>query len=113
MKYRQGDIVLLPYPYTDLSATKQRPAVIISKDAINKQNYIVAKVTSVQRGDDYSFPIEPSDVEGGKLDRASEARTNEVFTVHFSLIRKRFGVLGKNALTSLCERIKANITVER
>jgi mRNA interferase MazF len=44
MKYNQGDIVLLPYPYTDLSNTKQRPAVIISKDSVNKQNCIVAKI---------------------------------------------------------------------
>lgn len=49
MKYYQGDIVLLPYPYTDLSEIKQRPAVIISKDSINKQNYIVAKITSVNK----------------------------------------------------------------
>jgi mRNA interferase MazF len=49
MKYNQGDIILLPYPYTDLSNTNQRPAVIISKDAVNKQNYIVAKITSVIR----------------------------------------------------------------
>ncbi len=40
-KYNQGFIVLIPYPYTDLSNTKKRPVVIISKDSINKENYIV------------------------------------------------------------------------
>ena len=30
MKYNQGDIILLPYPYTDLSNTNQRPAVIFT-----------------------------------------------------------------------------------
>lgn len=61
MKYPQGVIILLPYPYTDLSNTKQRPAVIISKDLVNKQNYIVAKITSVIRRDNFSFPIASTD----------------------------------------------------
>lgn len=113
MRYRQGDIVLLPYPYTDLSATKQRPAVVISKDAINRQNYIVAKVTSVIRSDDFSFAIKAADVDSGRLDRSSEVRTNEVFTVHSSLIKKKFGTLHKEPLAELTEKIKDNITVER
>lgn len=80
MKYNQGDIILLPYPFTDLSNTKQRPAVIISKDAVNKQNYIVAKITSVIRGDKFSFPITPTDIDR-ELKYESEVRTNEIFTV--------------------------------
>ncbi len=63
MKYNQGDIILLPYPYTDLSNTKQRQAVIISKDSVNKQNYIVAKITSVIRADKFSFPIAATDID--------------------------------------------------
>ncbi|MCB9225930.1 MAG: type II toxin-antitoxin system PemK/MazF family toxin [Chitinophagales bacterium] len=54
-KYNQGSIVLIPYPYTDLSNTKKRPVVIISKDSINKENYIVSKITSVIRNDQFTF----------------------------------------------------------
>jgi len=49
MKYYQGDIILLPFPFSDLSNAKQRPAVIISRDSANNQNYIVAKITSVNQ----------------------------------------------------------------
>jgi mRNA interferase MazF len=111
MKFSQGDIVLLPYPFTDLSNTKQRPAVIISKDSVNKQNYIVAKITSVIRNDKYSFPIASTDIDRAlKFD--SEARTNEVFTVSPTLIIKKFASFNKEALKRLTEKIKDNISVD-
>jgi len=57
MKYRQGDIIFIPFPFTDLSNKKQRSAVIVSRDSINYPNYIVAKITSVIRNDKFSFKI--------------------------------------------------------
>ena len=110
-KYPQGDIVLLPYPYTDLSDTKQRPVVIISKDSINKQNFIVAKITSVIRNDKLSFEIKPTDIDA-KLRRRSEVRTNEVFTVHKSLIIKKIASFNKEVLRQLTDKIKENISVD-
>jgi mRNA interferase MazF len=43
--YKQGDIVLLPYPYSDLSTSKPRPAVILSKESF-EGDFLVAKITS-------------------------------------------------------------------
>ena len=111
MKYNQDDIILLPYPYTDLSNTKQRPAVIISKDSVNKQNYIVAKITSVIRRDRFSFPITPTDIDR-ELKYESEVRTNEVFTVSHTIIIKKFASFKKEPLKSLTESVKDNISVE-
>lgn len=111
MRYNQGDIILLPYPYTDLSNAKQRPAVIISNDSANKQNYIVAKITSVIRGDKFSFPIAPTDIDR-ELKYESEVRTNEVFTVSPTIIIKKFASFRKEPLKRLTESIKANISVE-
>lgn len=109
-KFNQGDIVLIPYPYTDLSNTKKRPVIIISKDAINKNNFIVSKITSVIRNDQFTFAIKDSDTDI-KLRFKSEVRTNEIFTVHKSLIIKNIASFHKEPLKQLTERIKENISV--
>ena len=44
----QGDILLVPVPFTDLSAHKQRPVVVVSNDAYNRQttDIVVVAMTS-------------------------------------------------------------------
>jgi mRNA-degrading endonuclease toxin of MazEF toxin-antitoxin module len=46
--FSQGDVVLVPFPFTDLSAVKQRPALVLSPDRLNKGriDVIVAAITS-------------------------------------------------------------------
>lgn len=46
--FKRGDIVLVPFPFTDLSSTKQRPALIVSSDALNtvRDDVLVAAITS-------------------------------------------------------------------
>ena len=47
MSYKRGDIVLLPFPYTDQSGSKRRPALILSTDAYDgrRMDIIVAPIT--------------------------------------------------------------------
>jgi mRNA interferase MazF len=110
MDYQQGDIILLPYPYTDLSNTKKRPAVIISRNTNHHPNFIVAKITSVIRRDEYSFLIAPIDIDR-YLRFESEVRTNELFTVSSTIIITKFASFRKEPLKRLTEQIKAHISV--
>lgn len=110
MKYKQGDIILLPYPYTDLSNTKQRPAVIVSNDSANKHHFIVAKITSVIRDDKFLFSIEHTDIDR-ELKYVSEVRINELFTVSPSIVIKKFASFRREPLKRLTEHIKGIITV--
>lgn len=52
MAFQFGDIVLVPFPFTDQSATKQRPGVIVSSPAYNRvrRDLILMAVTSQVRG---------------------------------------------------------------
>ena len=79
--------------------------------SINKQNYIVAKITSVIRGDKFSFAIAPTDIDR-ELKYESEVRTNEVFTVSPTIIIKKFASFKKEPLKRLTECVKDNISVE-
>ena len=53
--YKQREIVLVPFPYSDLSSTKRRPVLIVSNDDYNQmfQDVVVCVITSNQQTDDY------------------------------------------------------------
>jgi mRNA interferase MazF len=110
--YKQGDIVFVPYPYTDdLTATKQRPVVILSRNSHNRYQYIVAKITSVIRNDSFSFPIFNHEIDFS-LDRASEVRVNDLATISHKLFKKKLGAFTKDGLQKLLVVIQDNFVIE-
>jgi mRNA interferase MazF len=107
--YKQGDIVLLPYPYSDLSTSKPRPAVILSKESF-EGDFLVAKITPNLHNDSDSFLIE-SNYLLGVLPSVSEVRCNNISTIDKRTIMKKYAALNRNALQLLCAQIKTNFDV--
>lgn len=60
----QGDIVLIPIPFTDLSSQKRRPVIVISNDSYNRTapDMAVVAMTSNPLRTNYSFTITSSDL---------------------------------------------------
>ncbi|HUZ61507.1 MAG TPA: type II toxin-antitoxin system PemK/MazF family toxin [Hanamia sp.] len=57
--YLKGDIVLVPFPFSDLTASKVRPAIVISNSTVNKTNdLILAQITSNIHDDTFSYSID-------------------------------------------------------
>jgi mRNA interferase MazF len=106
----QGDIILLPYPFTDIQNSKQRPAVVLSANTINKPLFIVAKITSTIYDDRFSFLL-TNNLVTQALPKISEIRTNELFTAHHSIITKKFGALRPPVLQELLRIVKSNFDV--
>ena len=74
-RYKRGDIVLVPFPFTDLSSSKRRPALVISPDDFNTrmQDLVVAVITSQLTDDGDAVTIEVSDCVDGTLSGARRA----------------------------------------
>lgn len=104
--YQQGDIVLMPFPFSDLSQSKRRPAVILSKNGINGKDLIAAQITSIPRLDSFSFPL-PSSTVVDPLPETSEVRINKLFTVDSSLIVKKISRLKRDSLEQLLGLVQA------
>mgnify|MGYP001603219410 CR=1 FL=1 len=97
--YDQGDVVLIPFPFTDLSTFKQRPALVISGSEFNRrrQDIVVAAITSQVPA---SLPVtdyrlEGADLKTGGLPKASIVKLGKIVTLDQRLIRKRLGTLPK------------------
>lgn len=89
----QGDIVLIPVPFTDLSSQKRRPVIVISNDAYNRAaaDIVVIAMTSNPDPADYSFTVTSSDLEKGALNRPGKVRVDKIYTLSQSIVVKTFG----------------------
>src|SRR5574341_2682405 len=83
MMPEQGDIVLIPVPFTDLSSHKRRPVIVISNDAYNRRtsDIVVVAVTSNPAPVQYGFTITSSVLPQGALKRPSAVLSAQVSTL--------------------------------
>lgn len=102
--FRPGDVVLVAFPFTDLSASKQRPAVVISSAAYNaaREDVIILAVTSrpARAGALGERAIE--DWQAAGLLNASSLKPL-VATVEQGTVRRRLGALGARDAAALRE----------
>ena len=88
MKFKKGDIVIISFPFSDLSSAKKRPALIISNDVVNNTgDYLMVQITSKIRKDKLSLSINKTDfIEGKELPLQSCFRLHKIFLLNESLI---------------------------
>ncbi len=102
----RGDVVVVPFPFTDLSnVTKRRPALVITD--LEGDDIIVCQITSVNRYDRYSISLEGSDFLIGSLDVAlSYVRPNRLFTADAKIVIRRAGQISEAKMESVVEQLK-------
>lgn len=93
MNVSQKEVVLLPYPFSNLQERKVRPAVVVSNNDFNRMcsDCIVLPMTSVIKEGTFSVSLSQKDMEQGKLIKASELRIDKVFSVEKRLVRMKIG----------------------
>jgi mRNA interferase MazF len=89
----QGDIVLVPVPFTDLSSQKRRPVIVISNDAYNRQSadVVIVAMTSNPAQSSFSFQVTAQDLVEGALNRPGTVRMDKIYTLAQSIVVKKFG----------------------
>lgn len=108
MRLDQGDLVLVPFPYSDLTSKKQRPALVLSNAAFNEgRDVIVCAITSNLQNTPYSVLIDQKDLATGRLAATSRVKASKVATLERSLIRRRIGTLNPAATTQVLKELRA------
>mgnify|MGYP001590131113 CR=1 FL=1 len=86
-----GKVVLVPFPFSDLSQSKLRPAVVLA-DA-GRGDWVLCQITSTPYGDSRSISLTGQDFQQGSLRVASVARPGKLFTANSELIVTEIGQL--------------------
>ena len=107
--FTAGSVVLIPFPFSDLSRTKLRPAVILA--TVEKGDCILCQITS-QPYDSRAIELNQADFAAGSLQRTSYARPGKLFTAHYSLLQFEAGKLTPNTLHALREQVVNTIRGE-
>jgi len=103
VRLSQGDIVALELPFTDLSGSKLRPALVLNAKDL-AEDVIVAKITGTPGK--YRVKIEQRDLLEGKLKKMSYVDVSSIFTIEKKLIKRRIGRLREEALGRVKEELR-------
>jgi mRNA interferase MazF len=112
MTCKRGDVALVPFPFSDLSATKRRPVLVLT-DADGYGDFLAVGVTSRPHHSN-AIALTEADMIEGRLPVASWVRVDRVVTLNLSVVAKVFGCVGneyvERAVKAVCARVEINMS---
>lgn len=110
MKIQQGDLVLVPFPYSDLSALKTRPALVLSNSSLGGEDCILCGVTS-QKGRVVQVSLKNVDLLDGSLPVDSYIRADKIISLKKEIIRRVVAHISKQKQREVFKRVSALLHV--
>jgi len=102
-KFIKGDVVVVPFPFSDLSGRKRRPALVISN--LEGHDLILCQITSKNIRDKYAIDLKDDDFTVGGLRQESNIRPNKIFTADKDIILYKIGSLKDSKVQEVTDRI--------
>jgi PemK-like, MazF-like toxin of type II toxin-antitoxin system len=99
----KGAVVLVRFPFSDLSQTKLRPAVVLA-DA-GRGDHVLCQVTSKPYGDPGAVVLDNTAFASGSLRVTSYARPGKLFTASSDLMTEEVGLLMEEARTRIVDAV--------
>lgn len=107
INFEQGEIILIPFPFTNLKASKKRPVLVLSTSEINQKlaDFISCGITSNIQNMEHSILIDKNDLESGYLPKPSRIKTNVIFTLEKSSAIKSLGKIKEDIFRKVKEEL--------
>lgn len=99
----KGDVVVIPFPFSDLSKSKKRPALAVAN--LHGDDIILCQITSEARTDDYSIVLADNDFKNGTLNLTSIIRPNRLFTADKSIVLYKIGSINGTKIKEVENKI--------
>ena len=106
----KGDVVVLPFPFSDLTQPKRRPALVLASPPGN--DIILCQITSQKVKDNYAILLSSSYFKDGGINQESNIRPNRIFTADEKLVLYKVGKIKsekiKEVTSMIIELLSAN-----
>jgi mRNA interferase MazF len=101
-KFVKGDVVVVPFPFSDLTQAKRRPAFVVT--VLEGNDIILCQITSKFVKDQYAIAIDDDDFSSGSLKQISNIRPNRIFTADSNIVVYRVGTLKDSTINRVIDR---------
>ncbi len=103
VEFERASIVVVPFPFSDLSGSKLRPAVILAP--AGRGDWLMCQITSNPYSDAHAIRLTANEMLQGGLPHVSFARPLKVFTANSSLVAKRIAILRPETFAVLIDTL--------
>ncbi|MEK7449948.1 MAG: type II toxin-antitoxin system PemK/MazF family toxin [Planctomycetota bacterium] len=102
-RFVKGEVVIVPFPFSDLTQTKRRPALVIAE--LQGDDIILCQITSQNTRDNDALVLTDSDFIQGSISQISNIRPNRIFTADQSIIQRKIGLIKREKIKAVIDKI--------
>lgn len=102
-RFVRGEIVVTPFPFSDLSSSIKRPALVLTD--LPGEDLIVCQITTKEHQDNFQVKLSESDLKSGSLKVNSFIRTSKLLTIRKSIILYKLGSINKEKIKEVMNKI--------
>jgi mRNA interferase MazF len=102
-KFVKGEVVVVPFPFSDLTENKKRPALVVAE--LQGDDVILCLITSQKAKDSYAISLVKNDFANGSLPHDSNIRPNRLFTADSKIVLYKAGKLKDSKIQEVIDKI--------
>ena len=101
--YNKKDVILVPFPFGELSYAKKRPALILA--SIPTRDELICMMLTSTKNTDPTVDIPINNLAGTGLPKPTVARTSRLFTLKSSIVNKKIGIINDFEFNTLVDKL--------
>jgi len=102
-RFVKGDVVVVPFPFSNLSGSKRRPALVLTN--LRGNDIMICQITSKQTNDIFAQELKSEDFISGSLPVNSFIRPLRVFTADQHIVFRKIGQITPERMNKVIDAI--------
>lgn len=100
IQFNQGDILIVPFPFSNLRAVTQRPVLVLSSNNYNKnsEDIVTCGITSNLKDTRCSVIVDNEHLSEGKIPVKSRIKVDKLFTIEKGIVKRKIARVNKKVL---------------